>query len=106
MFNKIIKFPVKQELHQDESGFASETYQWIEDVPACFKNATRNDEILAQQTGYTADVIVEVDAVNYPGSNFFVDMETGDSYWIRRTFTKENGNILQMTAERRQRGTV
>lgn len=105
MYNRVIKFPINQRIEQDESGFQTESYDWIENVPACFKNTTRQDEILAQQVGYTADIIVEIDAANYPGSAFFVDMGTGDEYFIRRTYTKETSRTLQMTAERRERGT-
>jgi len=106
MYNKVIKFPKDQTITQDASGFPTEAYEWIENIPACFKNVTRQDEILAQQVGYAADIIVEIDAGNYPGCAFFIDMENGDEFLIRRTFMKETSRTLQITAERRDRGTV
>lgn len=106
MYNRVIKFPKSQTIQQDKSGFQTETYEWIENIPACFKNTTRQDEILANQKGYAADIVVEIDSCNYTGAEFFVDMETNEEYWIRRTFAKETARTLQIIAERRDRGTV
>lgn len=100
-----ISFPLEQTVTRDEDGFETDVQtEWLGGVPALFSDLTRNDEMLAQQLGYSADQNVETDAANYSGQSFFVDEATGDVWDIRRTFRKNKARKVVLTAQRRERG--
>ena len=58
---------------------------------------------LAQQTGYQADIMVEIMACNDNGAPFFVNESDGRAYDVRRRFHKDKGMLVQLTGERRVR---
>lgn len=91
---------------QDSAGFISEESDKITGIPANSLDATRNDGILANESGYTADVIMEIDAAAYHGQSSFMDEATGDWYDIRRTFRKNRSNRIQLTGELREHGKI
>ena len=75
-------------------------------IPANVLDATRNDVLLANSSGYTADVIMEIEAAAYSGQGYFIDEATGDVYDIRRTFRKNYSNRIQLTGELREHGKI
>ena len=68
MWNGSIVLPRVKETGQDKEGFDThENITWEGGIPANFTDATRNDEILAFQKGYSADRNIETMACNYRG---------------------------------------
>lgn len=106
MWNQSISLPIRKVTEQNESGFRTEHWKFIRGIPASLKDATRQDEIVGNQSGYQASVIAEIMACNYNGGSFFVDEVTGDVYDIRRTFRPDKSMMIQLTGERRERGTI
>lgn len=106
MWNKSISLPVRKVSPAvDADGITTgETYEFIGGIPANFRDATRDDEIAANQNGYTADVTVEIMACNYNGCTFFVDDETRDIYDIKRRFAKDKSLTVILTCQKRERG--
>ena len=91
---------------QDSAGFVSEEDDKITGIPANSLDTTRNDEILANESGYTADVVMEIESAAYHGQSSFMDEATGDWYDIRRTFRKNKSNRIQLTGELREHGKI
>lgn len=106
MWNNTISLPIKKVTEQDSAGFIDESWEFMGGIPANFMDSTRQDELLANRSGYTADVIVEIQACNYQGASFFVDDSTGDVYDIKRTFRPDRSMMIQLTGERREHGKI
>lgn len=106
MWNRSISLPTRKVTEQNENGFRKERWEFICGIPASLKDATRQDEIVGNQSGYQASVIAELMACNYNGGSFFVDETTGDVYDIRRVFRPDKSMMVQLTGERRERGTI
>lgn len=104
MWTTAISLPVMNSREQDAAGFITDNKQYLENIPANMRDATRQDEIHANQMGYTADVVVEIDAAAYDGAGYFIDEATGDEYDIVRTFQADRSNRIQLTGKRRQHG--
>ena len=106
MWNTSIALPVENTETQDSSGFISRTKTYLQNIPANRSDCTRADETLANQMGYIADVIMEIDAAVYNGAGYFIDEASGTEYEIRRTFRKDRSNKIQLTGQRREHGKV
>lgn len=105
MWNKSIKLPVESKTEVDDDGFElSAKTEYIENVPACFKDLTRSDVEMAGQLGFDATMNVEIMACNYEGQRFLIDEETGTTYYVQRTFRKEKKNTITLLVGRRERG--
>ncbi len=104
MWNKSISMPVNAQEIQDAAGFVTAETQYITGIPANFLDITRNDEILAAQKGYNADMTIEIMACNYTGASFLIDESDGTVYDIIRTFRKDKSMKVQCLCERRERG--
>lgn len=106
MWNKSISLPLRRlSPTVNEDGITQEeTYQFLGGIPASFTDATRNDELITQQQGYTADQVVEIVACNYSGQSFLVDEATGDIYDIIRNFQKDKSMTVSLTCQKRERG--
>lgn len=105
MWNKSIKLVTRVETITNENGFNIKTEkEYLEGIPANFTDTTRNDEIVANQTGYTADQNIEILECNYNGEQFLYDEETGDKYEVKRTHRKDKSMNIVLTCERRERG--
>ena len=102
MWTKSISLPARKIQEQDSEGFAHTEYEYISGIPASFLDATRDDEILAAQKGYSADQSVEIMACNYNGASFLIDEENGQVYDIQRTFRKDKGMTMVLTCQRRE----
>lgn len=106
MWTGAISLPVKKITEQDENGFQDETWEFMGGIPAGFKDTTRADETLANQCGYSVDVVVEIMACNYNQASFFVDEATGQIYDIRRTHKADRSMKLELAGERREHGKI
>jgi hypothetical protein len=90
---------------ENENGFPEDvSYEWLGGIPANFTDTTREDEVLANQLGYSADQNVEIMKCNYSGQSFFVDEATGDEYDIKRSYEKDKSGRIVLTAQLRERG--
>lgn len=106
LWNSSISLPEEKVREQDSSGFVKEKWKYILGIPAAVKDATRSDEILANQCGYRIDIVVEILSCNYNGASFFVDEETGNYYEIKRTYRPDRSMMIQLTGERREHGKI
>ena len=104
MWTTSISLPVMSNSRQDMAGFIKDDKLYLEGVPANMLDATRQDEILANQMGYTADVVVEIDAAAYDGAGYFIDEATGEEYDIKRTYKADRSDFIQLTGQRRHHG--
>lgn len=104
MWNKSIKLVTRVIIKTDEEGFDTESEQFLENIPANFTDTTRNDELIANQSGYTASQNIEIKRCNYNGEQYLYDEETGDKYEIKRTYRKDKSMNIILTCERRERG--
>lgn len=105
MWTKSIAFPMNgSDKSQDNDGFTKTEHEYITGIPASFADVTREDILIASQSGYTANVNVDILACNYNGADYLVDEGTGERYDIKRSFKKNRSMIISLTCERRQRG--
>lgn len=104
MWNKSIKLVAGVDVITDEDGFDTEVEKYLEGIPANFMDATRNDELIANQTGYTADQNIEILLCNYNGEKFLYDEENGNKYEVKRTYRKDKSMNIVLTCERRETG--
>lgn len=100
MYNSI-KIPTGYTEREDEDGFVIKEPTYLTGIPCTFLSATRNDEILANQKGYTADMVIETMACNYNGEKEVVDESTLEAYEVKRTFRDYKKGIIQLTCQRR-----
>ena len=105
MWNGSISLPSGKQAGQNKNGFETETeYAFMKGIRAQFKEVTRSEQSLAQQKGYTADIVVRIMACNYQGQSFFKDEATGEYYDIRRTYRPPDAMTIELTGERRDCG--
>ena len=102
-----VKFPISDTVTQDSSGFPTHSKTYREHIPASRKDASRQDELLAMQAGYTVDCTFEVDKATYPERcGYLIDESDGTEYDIKRTYTPDKSNRIILTCEVRQRGKI
>ena len=104
MWNRSIALLVGGKSEQDEDGFPVTTEEWLGGIPANFTDATRQDEIVASQSGYQADQNIEIVACNYHREMELMDESTGERYAVKRTYQKDKSRYLTLTCERREQG--
>lgn len=109
MWTKVIKIPVGSETTQDAEGYPT-TVTTYREIPANFQSAQRGDQILAEQRGYSADVVAVVMARNLQGipGNWseFIDTETGDVYALKRTYRQDRNRTVELTGQLIRRGVT
>lgn len=101
-----IALPTKRTEVQDSEGFRKEEWSFIKGVRASVKDTTRQDELLANQCGYEASVIVEIARCAYNGASFFVDESTGTVYDVQRSYHPEKSFFIQLTGSVREHGKI
>lgn len=106
MWTTSISLPAEDNPAQNESGFVTHNKSWEGGIPANMMDATRQEEVLANQRGYNADVVVEIDAEAYNGAGHFMDEATGDEYDIVRRYQKDKSNRIRLTGQRREHGRL
>ena len=103
MWNKSVKILTGQKTEPDEDGFDISSESYLENVPANFTTTTRNDQIIANQSGYSADQNIEIAVCNYNGESILIYEETGYRYEVKRTFQSDKSMNIVLTCERRER---
>lgn len=107
MWNRTIKIPVSTTTTQDAEGYPTKVTTW-RTIRASVQDATRNDQIVADQKGYSADIVVDVMARNLyglPGNwSQFEDVLTGDLYELKRKYQKDKGRMVELTGQLIRRG--
>lgn len=101
MWNKSIKLVTETQKNKDKDGYTTKQESYLEGIPAKFLDTTRNDEIVANQIGYNADLKIEIMACNYNGERILYDEETGNRYEVKRSYKPENTGKVQLICERR-----
>lgn len=96
-----IKLPNGYTENIDEDGFPTRIPNYIEGIPASFKSTTRADETLANQSGYTADVVIEIMDCNYNGADILIDESTGEEYEVKRTHKVRGKDTMELTCQKR-----
>lgn len=104
MWIKSVSLPVKKIVHTDKEGFQTENWEYMRGIRANFKDPTRQEELLANQRGYRANIVVEIVACVYNGASFLVDEATGEIYDIKRAYCPDKSMYIQLTGERRECG--
>ncbi|MCD8096989.1 MAG: hypothetical protein LUE31_02925 [Lachnospiraceae bacterium] len=107
MWNSCVKLMSYVEQEPNEDGLRKSLgVVTLENIPASFQDVTRNDEILAAQSGYTVDRTVAIAACNYNGEQFVVDMDSGDVYEVVRAFSADKSMLVSLSCRKRAPGTV
>ena len=88
------------------SGIKQTTDVWGDPIRADFQDTTRNDEVAANQLGYTADVNIEIHKSAYAGQSYLRDEATLDIYDIKRTYNANKAMNIILTCSLRERGKV
>ena len=104
MWNRSISLPIKRTVDEDSEGFVIVDWVFMTGIRASFKDATRQDLILAQQGGYNASMVVEIAACAYNNAPFLIDESTGETYDIKQTFRLEKSRMILLTVEKRKNG--
>lgn len=107
MWNQTIKIPVSSITSQDAEGYPT-TMTVYRTIRASLKSATRNDQLVADQDGYSADIIAEVMTRNLHGLprnwSKFIDTLTGDVYELKREYSPDKGRTTELTGQIVRRG--
>ncbi len=85
----------------DENGIVTQTPLYSESIPANFLSAKRADKTLANQSGYTADEVIEIMACNYNKQGSLVDDKDNEVYEVKDTFHDRKKETIQLTCQRR-----
>lgn len=101
-----VRFPKTETTTQDSAGFVEDVIEYTSAVPASRRDATRNDETLAQSMGYTVSRIYTVDAMAYNGAGYLIDDIDGFIYDIKRTHQKDKSTKIELTCEVREHGKL
>lgn len=109
MWDRSIKLPTGNITVTNDNGFSTDTPTFLTGIKASALDTTRQDQILAQQSGYRADIIVAIMKCNFdqaPKASYFIDESNGKKYYIKRTFHTDKSKMVQLTGEVDERGTV
>lgn len=101
MWNGSIKLQRTVENATDSDGYPIEKVSYLENVQANFGDLTRDDEILANQKGYTVDQDIEIMQCNYNGEAVVIDELNGNIYDVKRTFHKNKKKTIHLICKRR-----
>lgn len=101
-----IALPTKRTEKQDSEGFITESWEYLKNIRASVKDATRSDKLLANQCGYEAEIVVEIAKCAYNGASFFVNESNGIAYDIQRSYNPEKAFTVQLTGSRRENGKI
>lgn len=104
MWNHAICFPIGTVVEENEDGIETVVESWGAPIRANFKDLTRDDMILAQQYGFTAEANVEIHKGSYGGQSYFKDVQTGDIYDVKRSFAGDHKMNVILTSAKRERG--
>ena len=107
MWNRTIKVPVSSVTTQDAEGYPTTTTVY-RTIRANLQSASRNDQIVADQKGYSADIIATVMARNLAGLPLnwsqFIEPVSGDVYEVKRTYRADKSRFIELTGQLVRRG--
>ena len=104
MWTRAICFSSGTLTEENEDGIETVTESWGSPIRANFKDLTRDDMILAQQYGFTAEVNVEIHRGSYSGQSYFKDVQSGDIYDVKRSFLGDHKMTVVLMGKIRERG--
>lgn len=104
MWTSAICFSSGTVTEENEDGIETVTESWGNPIRANFKDLTRDDMIMAQQLGFTAEVNVEIHKGSYGGQSYFKDVKTGNVYDVKRSFIGDHKMNVVLTSIKRERG--
>lgn len=102
MYDRTISLPEKTETTRDSEGYRKDIVTWASGIPASRRDVTRNDEIVAQQSGYTADAIYRIASVCYNGEAYLRDDADYHIYDIKRSYHADKRMYVDLTCQRRE----
>lgn len=104
MQNQVIELPIEysSESSYDSQGFWHGIVDETRTVRANIKDVTRQDELLAKESGYTASIIVEISKCAYNGEAQFRYQQR--YYDVKRSYTPDKSFKVQLTGELREHG--
>lgn len=109
MWTSVIKIPESSVVTQDAEGYPTTVTQY-RSIPASIQSAQRGDQILAEQKGYSADVVAVVMGRNLHGLprnwSQFIDVETGDVYELKRVYHQDRNRTVELTGQLVRRGVT
>ena len=73
-----IKLPVSSDVTRDSEGFRTENVTWQDAIPATVRDATRREQAMANQAGYTISQIYETRF--YEDQDILMDEADGQIY--------------------------
>ena len=91
---------------QNENGFSQSQRECSCEIPASISDTTRTDEVVGNQCGYSADIVVEIAACNYAGESAFKNVGTGIVYDVKRTYRPQRSMNIILTGEAREHGKI
>ena len=97
-----IKLPVSAAVERDSEGFRSESIAWQDAIPATVREATRREQAMANQAGYTISQIYEIRF--YEDQDVLMDEADGQIYDIRQVTISGAGFALDCTRRAPGRG--
>ena len=97
-----IKLPVSAAVERDSEGFRSESIAWQDAIPATVREATRREQAMANQAGYTISQIYETRF--YEDQDVLMDEADGQIYDIRQVTISGTGFALDCTRRAPGRG--
>lgn len=97
-----IKLPVSAAVERDSEGFRSESIAWQDAIPATVREASRREQALANQAGYTISQIYETRF--YEDQDILMDEADGQIYDIRQVTISGAGFALDCTRRAPGRG--
>lgn len=107
MWNRTIKIPVSSITTQDAEGYPT-TQTVYRTIRANIQSASRNDQIVADQKGYSADIIATVMTRNLLGLprnwSQFVEPLSGDVFEVKRTYRPDKSRFVELTGQLVRRG--
>lgn len=101
LWNDSIKLPNGYTETTDPDGFSTKTPIYTVGIPANFLSTTRADKTLANQSGYTADIKIEIVSCNYNDQETLIDEKNSREYDIKETYQEKNKETIQLTCQRR-----
>lgn len=97
-----IKLPVSSDVTRDSEGFRIENVTWQDAIPATVRDATRREQAMANQAGYTISQIYETRF--YEDQDILMDEADGQIYDIRQVTISGAGFALDCTRRQSGRG--
>lgn len=96
-----IKLPLSAMAEYDREGYRTDSIRWQESIPATAREATRREQVQANQAGYNISLIFETRF--YEGQSMLIDDADGHLYDVKQAVVSSGGFALDCT--RREPGS-